>query len=88
MIELIDKMIELGVGTKKNDGDEQEGQKLDKAKTIKKQKKIIVVLGQKVDNIKVFFCKVNFLILILYYFVDSFSINIKKLMVIYFLIIY
>jgi small GTP-binding protein len=39
MIELIDKMIELGVGTKKNDGDEQEGQKLDKAKTIKKTKK-------------------------------------------------
>ena len=31
MIELIDKMIELGVGAKKNDGDEQEGQKLDKA---------------------------------------------------------
>ena len=39
MIELIDKMIELGFGTKKNDGDEQEGQKLDKAKTIKKTKK-------------------------------------------------
>ena len=39
MIELIDKMIELGVGAKKNDGDEQEGQKLDKAKTIKKTKK-------------------------------------------------
>ena len=28
MIELIDKMIELGVGTKKNDGDEQEGQNM------------------------------------------------------------
>ena len=84
MIELIDKMIELGVGAKKNDGDEQEGQKLDKAKTIKKQKKIIVVLGKKVDNPKVFFYKVNILILILYYFVDSFSINIKKFKVIYF----
>ena len=39
MIELIDKMIELGVGKIKNDGDDEDGQKLERKNTDKKRKK-------------------------------------------------
>ena len=37
IIELVDKMIELGVGIKKTDDDEEDGQKLQKIKTKKKK---------------------------------------------------
>ena len=37
IIELVDKMIELGVGIKKSDDDEEDGQKLQKIKTKKKK---------------------------------------------------